>query len=106
VPHDDPPESEETVAGDESMTAMDADPESGTVAPPTIPAHQVIVTAGDNLWSLATEALEHHGVADPTSTTVATYWRLVVGGNRVRSGNANLIVPGEIIEMPRYDLAA
>ena len=70
-----------------------------------ITAHEVIVRAGDNLWALAAETLERHGSNDPSSATIAAYWRLVVVGNHVRSGDANLIVPGETINMPAYDLA-
>lgn len=84
----------------------DRDAQSSKAAQATISAHQVIVKDGDNLWALATETLEQHGVHEPSSAAVAGYWRLVVAGNQVRSGDVDLIVPGETIEMPAYEPAA
>lgn len=73
---------------------------------PSIPAHQVIVIEGDNLWSLSAEALERHGAADPTVALVAEYWRLVIASNQVRSGDPDLIVPGETIDLPAHTFAS
>ena len=71
----------------------------------SVAAHQVVVNDGDNLWLLASEALRAHGLDDPSCAAVAQYWRHVVAANRVRSGNVDLIVPGEQIEMPAHELA-
>lgn len=71
----------------------------------SIPAHQVIVNEGDNLWSLSAEALERHGLPDPSTSVVAQYWRLVLAGNQVRSGNPDLIVPGETITLPAHEFS-
>ncbi len=68
----------------------------------SIPAHDLIVNRGDNLWSLSVETLQRHGIADPSASTVASYWRLVIAANNVRSGNPNLIVVGETIHMPAH----
>lgn len=101
-----PSESAPTTALTVDPVSGDRDAENSNEAQAIISAHQVIVEHGDNLWALATETLERHGVHDPNSAAVAGYWRLVVAGNRVRSGDADLIVPGETIEMPAYELAA
>ena len=68
----------------------------------TIPEHRIVVATGDNLWRLAEHALVHYGTTDPTVVEVARYWRSVVAANDVRSGNPDLIVPGETIAMPAY----
>ena len=104
------PASADMVADDASPEVVEepkvADEATGVVAPGTITAHGVIVREGDNLWALAAETLQRHGLTEPSSATVAAYWRLVVADNQVRSGDANLIVPGETIDMPAYDTAA
>ncbi len=67
-------------------------------------AHDLIVRRGDNLWSLSIETLQRHGVADPSASTIASYWRLVIDANDVRSGNPDVIVAGETIHMPAHGL--
>lgn len=62
--------------------------------PQPAPAGQHTVVAGENLWSISAD---HMGGAD-----IAPYWRRVVEANRhsLRSGNPNLIFPGESISLP------
>ena len=72
---------------------------------PTIQQHEVVVRTGDNLWSLTAETLTEHGSDAPSCEQIAEYWRLVVAANRVRSGNPDLIVAGETVTMPAFDLA-
>lgn len=67
-----------------------------------VASHQIVVNEGDNLWSLAAETLQLHGIDAPTTGQVAEYWRLVVAANRVRSGNPDLIVAGEALTMPAF----
>jgi hypothetical protein len=61
------------------------------------------VVAGDNLWTIAarhaTAALPDHEV---DTATIAVYWRRVIEANtpRLRSGDPNLIYPGESIQLP------
>ncbi|MET1000407.1 MAG: hypothetical protein ABWZ15_01240 [Acidimicrobiia bacterium] len=76
------------------------------VAPPTAavpPAtrHHIVV-AGENLWSIAAAELAGHG--ETSERAVAAYWRTVVEANRaaLRSGNPNLIFPGEVIALPPH----
>lgn len=66
--------------------------------------HQLMVSEGDNLWSLSADTLTMNGVESPTTGQIAEYWRLVVAANQVRSGNPNLIAIGEAITMPAFDL--
>lgn len=69
-----------------------------------ITEHQVIVDEGDNLWSLAAETLTLSSVGEPTCQQISEYWRLVVAVNQVRSGNPDLIVEGETVTMPSFEL--
>ncbi len=98
-----------------SRPATDAATETETTDPPepepqldaarpesSITPHEVFVHAGDNLWSLSEEALQRHGNPAPSTAEVASYWRLVVGANEVRSGDPDLIAIGETIHMPAY----
>jgi len=58
-----------------------------------------IVKPGDSLWRIAATHLDGH----PTSTlSVGAYWRKVIEANRdhLRSGDPNLIFPGEVIRLP------
>lgn len=68
--------------------------------------HDVVINEGDNLWVLASEALTLNGVDDPSCGQIAAYWRLVVAANHVRSGNPDLIVVGETVTMPAFELGA
>ncbi len=72
-----------------------------SVATTLLPTARV-VAAGDNLWTIAADhlgrAMDHH----PDETETARYWRLVIETNRptLRSGDPNLIYPGEVIQLP------
>ncbi len=70
------------------------------VAPPVTRNH--VVEAGDSLWTIAATELAAQG--DTCERGVATYWRTVVEANRaaLRSGNPNLIFPGEVIALPPH----
>ena len=74
--------------------------------PPQQTPHSVI--AGDNLWTIArdrlTEALGG-GSGKPTNREVANYWLQVIEANRhrLRSGDPDLIHPGETIVLPPID---
>ncbi len=65
--------------------------------------HSVTVRRGDHLWSLS----EHHlsrvlGRSDLGDHEIARYWVRVIEANRgtIRSGNPDLIYPGEVIVLP------
>ena len=58
----------------------------------------VTVVEGDHLWKIS----ERHLRAESPETAVAPYWRTVIEVNtpNLRSGDPDLIYPGELIEMP------
>ena len=81
-------------------------PESVTTQT-TIPNEptEVVVESGDHLWSLAEQRLAQvrgRGVSD---AEIAPYWLKVIGVNlsRIRSGDPDLIFPGEIVLLPEID---
>ena len=58
----------------------------------------VIVEKGDHLWKISARRLGQGAGA----TEIAPYWRDVVEMNtpRLRSGDPDLIFPGEVVELP------
>ena len=63
--------------------------------PPAAPwSKEYTVVKGDNLWRISARRTGNRGVA--------RYWRRVIETNRarLRSGNPNLIFPGERLELP------
>jgi hypothetical protein len=82
------------------------EPES--VAPQgTVPNEptEVVVKSGDHMWALAEQRLiqvRGRGVSD---TEIAPYWLQVIGVNlsRIRSGDPDLIFPGEILFLPETE---
>jgi nucleoid-associated protein YgaU len=71
--------------------------------------HHVVVS-DDHLWGIAAAHLRELGVesGDPSPSTVARYWSTVISANRatLRSGNPNLIFPGEVVVLPALDRAS
>ncbi len=61
----------------------------------------VVVAKGDHLWKISARRL---GVEAPESH-IARYWLEVIEVNtpRLRSGDPDLIYPGEIVELPTID---
>jgi len=60
------------------------------------------VERGDNLWTIAASRLRTVLGDKPTSAQIDDYWRTVIAANRdtLRSGDPNLIYPGEMILLP------
>ncbi len=60
-----------------------------------------VVVRGDNLWTIAAAELARRGLPHDNASTAA-YWRRVIDLNRhrLRSGNPNLIFPGEVVALP------
>ncbi len=75
---------------------------SPAAAPVPSPAANHTVQCGDNLWQIATGHLTDEIGFGPETATVTAYWRRLVAANvtTLRSGDANLIYPGEIIALP------
>lgn len=60
---------------------------------------------GDNLWTIARDHLArvtNRRPSDLSDHEIATYWLRVIAVNRsaLRSGNPDLIFPGELIMLP------
>lgn len=90
-------------------------PSPGTPLPPSAPqgrpsaprpaAERHEVVAGDNLWAIAEGHLAEATRRSPEALTeaeVAAYWLALMEANegRLRSGDPNLIFPGEIVICP------
>lgn len=75
------------------LPASPAPGEETTAGPDT-----VVVVAGDHLWKISERRL---GPSSPDEV-IAPYWRVVIEVNtpRLRSGDPDLIFPGEIVELP------
>lgn len=60
------------------------------------------VTPGDSLWTISAAHLGALVEHNPSESEIANYWRAVVASNRgtLRSGDPNLIYPGEIVTLP------
>lgn len=58
----------------------------------------VVVVEGDHLWKISERRL---GPSSPDKL-IAPYWREVIEVNtpRLRSGDPDLIYPGEVVELP------
>lgn len=72
-----------------------------TGAAPSLQTTKVEVKPGDNLWSISREALAEHDDA-VTDEEIVTFWQEVIADNQddLRSGDPNLIYPGEVIAIP------
>jgi hypothetical protein len=69
---------------------------------PRPPAELHVVVAGDNLWRIAASRLAAALGRAPSDAEIVPYWQRVVEANRatLRSGDPNLIHPGEIVALP------
>jgi hypothetical protein len=79
-------------------------PSTGTTTPSTVTATNtnVVVVPGDNLWRIASAHLTAPRGGPVADDEVVSYWRTVVAANRatLRSGDPNLIFPGELVTLP------
>jgi hypothetical protein len=66
---------------------------------------EVVIKSGDHMWSLAEERLNLILGREASDAEIAAYWLQVVGVNlsRIRSGDPDLIFPGEILLLPPID---
>lgn len=73
--------------------------------PPDPTDKEVVVEPGDHLWKLAEERMREVLGRTPEDSEVAPYWRKVIDVNRsrLRSGDPDLIFPGEEIVLPPPD---
>ncbi len=65
---------------------------------------EVIVTEGDHLWALAERRVSEVLGRPAADHEIAPYWREVINSNpELRSGNPDVIYPGEVIVLPPMD---
>ncbi len=65
---------------------------------------EVIVTEGDHLWALAERRVSEALGRPAADHEIAPYWREVITSNpELRSGNPDIIYPGEVIVLPPLD---
>lgn len=71
-------------------------------------AATVTVVEGDHLWKISKRHLQTRMQDPPGDDEVAPYWRTVIAVNldRLRSGDPDLIYPGEVIHLPDLALSA
>ena len=85
-------------------TQTPPDPTAPEPVEPTTPlatSHQVV--AGDHLWGIAAQHLSLLSPdSSPSNAAIARYWRQVITANAatLRSGDPNLIHPGEWVSLP------
>ncbi len=96
------PEAPGGAAGDPAPAATPSAPP--TAVPPQPDAHTVV--AGESLWTIAAEQLAAatgRTVADLDAADIAPYWVQLCATNRsrLRSGDLDLVYPGEVLELPR-----
>jgi len=60
------------------------------------------VVSGDNFWKIARQEVENSLGRDANNAEVASYWVKLIDANRsvIRSGDPNLIFPGEVFTLP------
>ena len=65
-------------------------------------AATVVVEKGDHLWSISASHLEGASAKEPSAAEITPVWVEVIETNRdrLRSGDPDLIYPGETIVMP------
>lgn len=85
-------------------TSIPDPPSDRTAAPTTTPVSEpvAIVKPGESLWSIAEDVVGQSLGRPPLDHEISPYWRRLVDHNRValRSGDPDLIYPGEEIELP------
>src|SRR5262249_8897990 len=81
-------------------------PPSRTPAPAPVSPHPRAehhhIKPGENLWRVAAARLAQVRGRAPRDAEVLPYWRRVIDANRasLRSGDPNLVYPGELVDLP------
>ena len=98
---------EEASVGDEPASPT---PPLLTPTPISTPTAAVVVgrsqnhtvVRGDNLWTIAANHIASTHAGGPAASEITEYWLKVIAANRdtLRSGDPNLIFPGEIVALP------
>jgi len=85
------------------LPADDPAPVIDPGAPVTAGTAHYVVQPGDHLWSIAEQTLAARSGGEPSDREVSAYWRELVRANEhrfVEAGNADLILPGQHLELP------
>ena len=71
-------------------------------SPPSVVVETVIVELGDHLWKISEEHLAGVLGRSAEDAEIDPYWRTVIEANRngLRSGDPDLIYPGEVVKLP------
>lgn len=91
--------------GDGSTESESGAADEGDDGPPDDPGEVHVVRPGDHLWGIAAADLaagSERAASQLEPSEVAPHWREVVADNheRLRSGDPDLIYPGEHVELP------
>ena len=67
-------------------------------------SRQVAVVRGDHLWKISERHLDQALRRKARNSEIAPFWRDVIETNlpNLRSGDPDLIYPGELIELPEF----
>jgi hypothetical protein len=87
----------------ESVYLPIEDPRQAAVVT-TLGAVEVTVKPGDNMWLFAERRLRELKGDQITDADTAPYWLAVIAANRnrIRSGDPDLIFPGEVLLLPEW----
>ncbi len=94
------------LADDEPVAVPEPEPDPGAALDPTV-SHIHKVLRGEHLWSIASQHLEVvSGRINLAEREIAPYWIRVMDANRstIRSGDPDLIYPGEQIVLPPVEV--
>jgi hypothetical protein len=96
VPHDEP-----RAPAESPPAAATAGTSIPAAAPPPVPSRHTVV-AGEHLWSIAAAQLAAATGRAPDIAEIAPYWTqlCMVNAPRLRSGDPDLVYPGEVLELP------
>ena len=89
-------------------TTTAASTSAGSTAPAPAPTPTLVtVEPGDNMWVISRDALQHDARVSITNRQIVPYWAEVVELNEplIRSHDADLIYPGEHLELPTLPAA-
>jgi nucleoid-associated protein YgaU len=76
-------------------------------APGDVAATTVVVVRGDHLWRISERHLDAVLGRTAADAEVSPYWRRVIEVNRdgLRSGDPDLIYPGEVVTLPEAEVS-
>lgn len=78
------------------------DTQTPTETPVAAVAGSYTVVSGDNFWNIAKAQVQQTLGRAPSNSEVANYWVKLIDANKgnIRSGDADLIFPGEVFTIP------